>query len=104
METNSNQSATPSEADAVKAPELGVVHGSAPDTICVNCGIGYYLPSGRCDHCNALSENERLREALLHIANMPSYDQDDAHRLRYQAKQALQNTAVSQPDIRRNPA
>lgn len=28
METNSNQSATPSEAGTVKAPELGVVSGS----------------------------------------------------------------------------
>lgn len=29
------------------------------------------------------------REALEHMANMPEYDQDDAHRLRHQAKEAL---------------
>lgn len=22
------------------------------DDVCVTCGIGYYLPSGRCDHCD----------------------------------------------------
>lgn len=35
------------------------------------------------------TEIDRLRQALGGIANMPSYDQDDAHRLRNIAKQAL---------------
>jgi hypothetical protein len=32
---------------------------------------------------------EALEEALRDIANMPEHDQDDAHRLRYKAKQSL---------------
>lgn len=35
------------------------------------------------------NEVARLREALEDIANMPEYDQDDAHRLRHKAKMAL---------------
>jgi cell shape-determining protein MreC len=34
-------------------------------------------------------ENTRLRDHLTNIANMPEYDQDDAHRIRYLAKIAL---------------
>lgn len=32
---------------------------------------------------------EELLNVLDDIANMPEYDQDDAHRLRYKAAQAL---------------
>jgi len=39
-------------------------------------------------------ENARLREALERIANMPEYDQDDAHRLRHAAKVILSNAEV----------
>lgn len=24
------------------------------DELCATCGIGYYLPSGVCDHCNCI--------------------------------------------------
>ena len=44
-------------------------------------------------HAGVVEENERMRAALLHMANMPEYDQDDAHRLRHQAKLALSNAA-----------
>ena len=40
-------------------------------------------------HIDALTaENQRLREVLVDIENMPRYDQDDAHRLRHKAKTA----------------
>lgn len=40
-----------------------------------------------------MNQNEQmLQEALQAIANMPEHDQDDAHRLRYIAKQALSAT------------
>lgn len=32
---------------------------------------------------------QMMRETLQAIANMPEHDQDDAHRLRYMAQQAL---------------
>lgn len=35
------------------------------------------------------AEVQRLREVLSRIADMPEYDQDDAHRLRHMAQQAL---------------
>lgn len=38
-------------------------------------------------------ENARLREALASIAEMPEYDQDDAHRLRNIAKVSLSNVS-----------
>lgn len=28
--------------------------GSPGDDACDTCGCGYYLPSGRCDHCNSV--------------------------------------------------
>lgn len=34
-------------------------------------------------------ETEHFRNALIDIANMPEHDQDDAHRLRHKATQAL---------------
>jgi len=36
------------------------------------------------------AENKTLKEALDAIANMPEYDQDDAHRLRHIAKRAAE--------------
>lgn len=36
-------------------------------------------------------ERDRYRTALEHIATMPEYDQDDAHRLRDKAQHALDN-------------
>ena len=45
-------------------------------------------------HAGVVGENERMRAALLHMANMPEFDQDDAHRLRHQAKLALPNPGV----------
>lgn len=36
------------------------------------------------------AENKRLRAALEDIANMRDIDQDDEHRLRHKAKQALE--------------
>ena len=26
------------------------------DELCNVCGVGFYLPSGRCDHCNSKQE------------------------------------------------
>src|SRR6478736_4585610 len=37
------------------------------------------------------NEIKRLENALKTIAEMPEYDQDDSHRLRHSAKQALEN-------------
>lgn len=36
-----------------------------------------------------MNQTEQMRETLQAIANMPEHDQDDAHRLRYMAQQAL---------------
>ena len=40
-------------------------------------------------------EIRRLKQTLEGIANMPEYDQDDALRLRYQAKMSLPNAVVT---------
>jgi hypothetical protein len=55
-------------------------------------------------HAGVLAENERMHMALINMANMPEYDQDDAHRLRHQAKLALPNAVVSQPGQNLPPA
>ncbi len=34
------------------APSLPMTAGS--DSLCDTCGIGYRLPSGRCDHCDTM--------------------------------------------------
>ena len=52
---------------------------------------GFYIQS-RCvinELKELRKENARLSKALTNMANMPEYDQDDAHRLRHQAKLAL---------------
>ena len=36
------------------------------------------------------AENKTLKDTLADIANMPEYDQDDAHRLRHKAKRAIE--------------
>jgi hypothetical protein len=45
------------------------------------------------------AENKTLKEALDAIANMPEYDQDDAHRLRNIARRAAEsaNAAHERP-------
>jgi len=40
------------------------------------------------------AENKTLKETLDAIANMPEYDQDDAHRLRNIAKRAAESANV----------
>lgn len=32
------------------------------DDVCVTCDIGYYLPSGRCDHCDSQKVEQRQAE------------------------------------------
>ena len=39
--------------------------------------------------CKFDNEMKPMREAIYDIANMPEYDQDDAHRMRDKAKRAL---------------
>ena len=34
------------------------------DELCDKCGIGFFLPSGRCDHCNCLQCLAHVRELL----------------------------------------
>lgn len=40
------------------------------DDMCVTCGIGYYLPSGRCDHCDTQKVEQRQAEHDFPINNM----------------------------------
>lgn len=40
------------------------------DDVCVTCGIGYYLPSGRCDHCDNQKVEQRQAEHDFPINNM----------------------------------
>jgi hypothetical protein len=44
----------------------------------------------------ARAELAALKAAIEHMANMPEYDQDDAHRLRFQARAAI-NSTTPQP-------
>lgn len=37
------------------------------------------------------AENKTLKDTLVDIANMPEYDQDDAHRLRHKAKRVIES-------------
>lgn len=30
------------------------------DDLCETCGIGFYLPSGKCDHCDSVCEVHRF--------------------------------------------
>ncbi len=34
------------------------------DELCDKCGIGFFLPSGRCDHCNCVAELASVRAQL----------------------------------------
>jgi hypothetical protein len=44
------------------------------------------------EHFQLKQAVEELREALVSIASMPEYDQDDSHRLRNIAAEALKQT------------
>lgn len=80
------------EAAEARVKELEAWKAEASNEL-VKCGqrIG-----GLANKVNALeAQNARLRAALEHMANMPEYDQDDAHRLRHQAKAALNGEEAS---------
>ena len=62
--------------------------------------LNAYYDGMKLENAKLRSENtqlranvETLREALNWVANMPEYDQDDAHRLRNIAKTKLAATA-----------
>lgn len=48
-----------SEIKTSKGPRLVQ---AVSDELCKNCAVGFYLPSGKCDHCNAAREITELRK------------------------------------------
>jgi hypothetical protein len=65
----------------------------------LKCGHSSYWRTAiteSCMACRAEKAEKRIAEleaALHHMAHMPEYDQDDAHRLRNLAEQALKGGA-----------
>jgi len=80
---------TPEPSEIYSCPTCGNEYsGSDNPEICKNIMAATRRPKKR--HANACATAATLkavREALEHMANMPEYDQDDAHRLRHLAKQ-----------------
>lgn len=69
---------------------------SVADKLCDTCGIGYYLPSGRCDHCNtqSVAEADALRDQLTAAQKDTarlSDELDRHHRLAADARAMMHN-------------